>query len=132
MKQMDKKFGDTFKNLPLDPAQELPPFEVQFMEGLRSRKKTQVPPKLQKTENYDSDSDSESDTSSHSSHEEENTTTIMSDLKTTLIASILYLLFSNDIVDGAIKKIGFEGIKLLFVKVFLFAIFFFIIRYKFS
>lgn len=122
---MDKKFGDHYKSLPVDPSQELPPFELEFMEGLRKRRQ---PPVLKEVDS-DSDSDSESDVEevlhNHSAGN------IMSDLKITLFASILFLLFSNNIVDGLIRKMGLDGIKLLFVKVVLFAILFFIFRYKF-
>jgi hypothetical protein len=128
---MDKKFGDTFKNLPLDPSQELPAFELQFMEGLRTRNKKIAPPKLEEHNDAETESDTESETSDVSHHDEKPTKSVMSDLSVTFIASILFLLFSNDIVEGGIKKLGIDGIKLLFVKVFLFAIFFFIIRYKF-
>lgn len=126
--KMDKKFGDLYKNLPTDPSQELPPFELEFIEGLKKRKQ---PPALKE---HDSDSDADSDAESDVEVEELKSTHtggLMSDLKITLFASILFLLFSNDIVDKAIRTMGLDGMKLLFLKVVLFAIFFFVVRSKF-
>ncbi len=124
---MDKKFGDPYKNLPTDPSQELPPFELEFIEGLKKRKQ---PPALKEAE---SDSDSESDSESDVEEVSKSTQNggLMSNLKITLFASILFLLFSNDIVDRAIRTMGLDGMKLLFLKVVLFAIFFFVIQSKF-
>ena len=127
-------FGDSFKNLPLDHSQDLPSFDLKFMDGLRSKKskgKTTAPPPpvLQKASESDSDSDSESDTSEQDTTDSKSS---MVYIKTTVIASLIFILCSNDMVTSAIKTMGMDGIKLLFVKVFLFAILFFIASYKFS
>ena len=131
--KMSKKFGDQYKSLPINASQELPPFELEFMEGLRKRKQ---PPVLKDT-GVDSDSEADSDAESDSEEDLElykNTNTertVMTDVKITLIASGLFFLFANDIVSSLISKAGLDGIKLLFIKVVLFAICFFIIHYKF-
>jgi hypothetical protein len=140
---MASTFGDQFKSLPLDPSQEFPAFDIKFIDGLRSKKakftapvamapQTQkAPPVLKNAHDSDSDSDS-SDDESESGNESTGGNSILNDLKLTFIAALLFIVCSNSIVDGAISKIGIDGIKLLFVKVFLFAILFFIVRYKFS
>lgn len=135
---MDKKlFGDSYKSLPIDPSQELPDFELQFLDNIRYKKKLN-PPKLQKQEEESEDeSDNESDVSEvHNKVEynenDDKSPSSMSVLKSTLISSVLFLLLSNDMVDKLIRTTGLDGIKILFVKVFIFAILFFIITYKFS
>ena len=133
---MDKKFGDSFKTLPTDSSQELPPYELQFIEGKRSSnvpsaKKDKIAPKLIEEFN---ESDEESDTEEEADEpvEQHRTSNLWNDLKVTLIASVLFILLTNDFVDGGLRKIGVDGIKLLFIKTFIFAILLFIIRYKFS
>ncbi len=130
-------FGDSFRNLPLDQTQDLPAaFDLKFMDQLRSKKskgKTSAPPLappvLQKASESDSDSDSDSD---EEEEELNDSKSYMGYVKSTIIAALLFILCSNDIVNGVIKTMGMDGFKLLFVKVFIFAILFFIISYKFS
>ena len=133
---MDKKlFGDSYKSLPVDPSQELPDFELQFLDNIRSKKKLE-PPKLQKQDDSDDESDNDSDASEvhdkveyNGENEQSSSTSV---LKSTLISSILFLLLSNDMVDKLIRTTGLDGMKILFAKVFIFAVLFFIIAYKFS
>ena len=126
-------FGDSFKNLPIDNSQDLPAIDLKFMDGLKAKKSSKKsstvtkPPLLHEADS-DSDSDSDSDVSENQTNEAKSITL---SIKTTLIASIVFILCSNDIVNGVIKTMGMDGIKLLFVKVFLFAILFFIVSYKF-
>jgi hypothetical protein len=112
----DRKTGDVLVSLPTDESQEFSTFDLRMFQ--------------KKKEKYHDDSDNESDMSDDS--EMENSRPSMwSELKSTFIASLLYAILSLDSVDSMIRKSGMDGSKLFLVKIFLFAIIYFILRYQF-
>ena len=137
---MDRKIGEEFRPLPTDSKQELSMSDMQLLKDMfpsasKSKKKVEA-------EAYKSDSDSDSqatDSDSDSDDEDEpvkrvapTQKNLMDELKLTFIASLIFVLLSNSIVDNAIKSMGMDGFKLVFIKLFMFAVIFFVVRYNFS
>ena len=112
----ERKSGDLLASLPTDDTQEFSSFDLRLFQ--------------KKKEKYLEDSDDESDMSDDSDMEVHRPS-LWSELKSTFIASLLYAILSLDSVDSMIRKSGMEGSKLFLVKVFLFAIIYFILRYQF-
>ena len=121
----NKKIGDTIQTLPVDPNQEYPPLEMNYIDEYvkKNKKKKEI---LEK-ELYESDEESEDE-----SEEEEtsNRPSVWTELKSTFLASLVYVVLSLDIISTSLKSLGFDGLKLSIVKFFLFASVYFILRYK--
>ena len=137
---MERKIGEEFRSLATDPKQELSLSDMNFLRQMfpskKSKKKEQAPKEESDTDSQDSDSDSDSDDEDEVQNSFKTQAppakNIMSELKATFIASILFILLSNQLVDNALKSMGMDGFKLLFIKLFLFAVLFFVVRYNFS
>ena len=136
---MPKTIGESVHNLPIDENQDISPSDIALLkEMMKSSKKTPVKIK-DITHKNDSDSDSEndsdddadSDTSEIDVIQKDHGKSVWAEIKSTFIASILFVLLNTTMVDNAIKNIGMDGFKLMCIKLFLFAIIFFILRYKF-
>lgn len=140
---MDKKVGESIRQLPIDPKQEVNKDELALLRDMfqssKPSKSTKVKIKEVKEDEDDSDDDSDTDNENYEdsddekevqlSHKSSESKSIMSELKATFLASILFVLLNTAIVDTTIKNMGIDGIKFTFVKLFLFAIIFFILRY---
>jgi hypothetical protein len=105
-----------------------------LFESMSTKKK--LPPRLHDDSDSDSDTDSDSgsesdsDTNIKSNHIK--SPSVLSELKSTFLASLLFVLLSSDIITSSIQKMGIDGMKLTLVKLFLFATCYFILRYKFE
>jgi hypothetical protein len=140
---MDKKVGESIRQLPIDPKQEVSKDELEVLRDMfqssKPSKSSKVKIKEVKEDESDDDSDTDSDKEDDDSDDEEvqlshkssDSKSIMSEIKSTFLASILFVLLNTEIVDTTIKNMGIDGFKLTFVKLFLFATIFFILRYKF-
>ena len=126
----NRKIGDTIQSLPVDPNQEYPHMEMNFIDEYVSKskkKKVQV-----KEPEPESDSDSDmSDEEEPLSSIESTKPSIWSELKATFLASLVYVLLSLDIIQTSLSSFGFDGFKLSIIKLFLFASIYFVLRYKF-
>jgi hypothetical protein len=143
---MDKKVGETIRQLPIDPKQEVSKDELEVLRDMfqssKPSKSSKVKIKEVKEDESDDDSDTDSDKEDENynsdeeedvqlSHKSSDSISVMSEIKSTFLASILFVLLNTEIVDTTIKNMGIDGFKLTFVKLFLFATIFFILRYKF-
>ena len=136
---MDRKLGEDFRSLPLDLDKEVSSYDIDLLKELFPDKKNKKNNKKQdkkQEENYsdsdnDSDSDDDSDTNEENEDVSKNKFVLWNEIKITFIASILFILLNNKFVDDTIKKMGVDGFKLLFIKIFLFSVIFFVLRYKF-
>ena len=137
-----RTIGDIITQLPTDAHQEFSQQEIALFESMSTKKK--LPPRLHDDSDSDSDTDSdtESDSGSDSGSDSDSDTNIksnhikshsvLSELKSTFLASLLFVLLSSDIITSSIQKMGIDGMKLTLVKLFLFATCYFILRYKFE
>lgn len=135
---MTKKIGESVSQLPTDPKQEVSSSDMALLkEMFKSAKSTSVKIKdvTHKENNSDSDTDSDSDSDSDTESVVEvvkvEPKSVWSEIKSTFLASLLFVLLNSSVVDNAIKSIGMDGFKLTCIKLFLFAFLFFILRYKF-
>ena len=136
---MPKTIGESVHNLPTDEKQDVSLSDIALLkEMLKSSKSKQIKIKdITHKNDSDSDSDNESDCESDSDTSETDVVkhhpdkSIWSEIKSTFIASLLFVLLNTSVVDNAIKNLGMDGFKLMCIKLFLFAIIFFILRYKF-
>ena len=133
---MDKKMGDAFRNLPTDHKQSVTSNDLSLLKEMFAPTKRSK--KEMSRKQVESESDSESEHSDSDEEEEDEETDLVptkksmwSELKSTFLASLLFVLLNTQIVDQTIKGLGMDGLKLLFIKLFLFAILFFVLRYKF-
>ncbi len=141
---MDKKVGESIRQLPIDPKQEVSKDELEVLRDMfqysKPSKSSKV--KIKEVKEYESDDDSDTDSDKEDddsddeedvqlSHSSSDSKSITSEIKSTFLASILFVLLNTEIVDTTIKNLGIDGFKLTFVKLFLFATIFFILRYKF-
>ena len=138
---MPKKVGESIRQLPVDPNQDVSATDLAILRDMFQAKPTsssKVKIKEVKEDDSDSDSDTDnekdndSDTEEHfvTSKHHHHTPSVWSELKSTFLASLLFVLLNSTFADNAIKNTGIDGIKILFVKLFIFAILFFILRYK--
>jgi hypothetical protein len=140
---MPKKVGESIRQLPVDPKQDVSATDLAILRDMFQAKPTSSSKvKIKEVKEDDSDSDSDTDnekdndsdteehfvTSKHHNHH--HAPSVWSELKSTFLASLLFVLLNSTVVDNAIKNTGIDGIKILFVKLFIFAILFFILRYK--
>jgi hypothetical protein len=130
---MDRKLGEDFRSLPLDLDKEVSSYDIDLLKELFPDKKNKKNNKKQEENYSDSDSDSDDDSDTNEEHEDvsKNKFVLWNEIKITFIASILFILLNNKFVDDTIKKMGGDGFKLLFIKIFLFSVIFFVLRYKF-
>ena len=141
---MPKKVGESIRQLPVDPKQDVSATDLAILRDMFQSKPTSSSKvKIKEVKEDDSDSDSDTDnekdndsdteehfvTSKHHNHHH-HAPSVWSELKSTFLASLLFVLLNSTVVDNAIKNTGIDGIKILFVKLFIFAILFFILRYK--
>jgi hypothetical protein len=129
----NRKIGDTIQSLPMDPNQEYPHMEMNFIdEYVNKSKKKKVPLKKEPESDSDSDSDSEDELENFESEElETNKPSLWNELKATFLASLVYVLLSLDIINTSLSSFGLDGFKLSIIKLFLFASIYFVLRYKF-
>lgn len=147
---MDKKIGEPFHSLPTDPTQEIASHSIELLTELFGENKLSKPSKpnpkkviiVSDSDSSDSESESESESQSGDEEDEEDdeeedtpkkkdtNVSMWSEIKTTFLASILFVLLNTQLVDTSIRSIGMDGFKLICIKLFLFAIIFFILRYK--
>ena len=120
-----KKTGDLIQSLPVDPKQDTRSIDMSFMQTLK-KKTISHPPPMQ--EESDSDSDEEDEEEEEVKPKE---VSLWSEIKSTFLASLIYVLLSMEVVDGLIRKMGLDGLNLALLKLFLFATIFFVLRYKF-
>lgn len=131
---MAAKIGDIIQSLPIDPQQDFPHMDMNFIdEYVKSTKKTKGK-KEKFVEEYHSDSESEdeyeeSDTEEHTHSEHK--PSLMQEIKATFLASLIFVVLSLDIVNTTLNTLGIEGLKLLIVKFFIFASIYFVVRYRF-
>ena len=135
---MAAKIGDAIHSLPVDSQQDFPHMDMNFIdEYVKSTKLKSKTKSKNKKEKFiepepepesDSDSDSGSDTEPDT---EAHKPSVMSELKTTFLASLIFVILSLDIVNATLNTLGIDGIKLLIVKFFIFASIYFVVRYKF-
>jgi hypothetical protein len=131
---MAAKIGDIIQTLPVDPQQDFPHMDMNFIdEYVKSTKKSKGK-KEKFVEEYHSDSESEDDYEesdieehTHSEHKP----SLMQEIKATFLASLIFVVLSLDIVNTTLNTLGIEGIKLLIVKFFIFASIYFVVRYRF-
>lgn len=143
---MPKKVGESIRQLPVDPKQDVSATDLAILRDMfQAKPTTSSKVKIKEVKEDDSDSDSDSDTENEKDkdsdteeehfvspkHHHHHTPSVWSELKSTFLASLLFVLLNSTVVDNAIKNTGIDGIKILFVKLFIFAILFFILRYKF-
>lgn len=127
---MAAKIGDIIQSLPVDAQQEFPHMDMNFIdEYVKSTKKSKKEKFQESYSDSDTDCDDESDISEHleSSHKP----SVMSEIKATFLASLIFIILSLDIVNTTLNTLGIEGLKLIIVKFFLFASIYFVVRYKF-
>ena len=132
---MDKKVGETIRQLPIDPKQEVSKDELEVLRDMfqssKPSKSSKVKIKEVKEDESDDDSDTDSDKEDENynsdeeedvqlSHKSSDSISVMSEIKSTFLASILFVLLNTEIVDTTIKNMGIDGFKLTFVKLFLF------------
>jgi hypothetical protein len=131
---MAAKIGDIIQTLPVDPQQDFPHMDMNFIdEYVKSTKKSKGK-KEKFVEEYHSDSESEddyeeSDTEEHTHSEHK--PSLMQEIKATFLASLIFVVLSLDIVNTTLNTLGIEGLKLLIVKFFIFASIYFVVRYRF-
>lgn len=127
---MDGKKGDLIYSLPVDPKQDIGSVDMSFINSLvkSTPSKQKTPPKMH--EQSDSDSDSDSDTE-EPVEEHKNNVSMWTEIKATFLASVIYVILSMETVDSLIRKTGLDGLNLMLLKVFIFAIIYFVLRYKF-
>lgn len=130
-----RTIGDIITQLPTDAHQEFSQQEITLFESMSTKKK--LPPRLHDDSDSDSDTDSDSDSGSDSDSDTNiksnhiKRPSMLSELKSTFLASLLFVLLSSDIITSSIQKMGIDGMKLTLVKLFLFATCYFILRYRF-
>ncbi len=133
---MAAKIGDIIQTLPVDPQQDFPHMDMNFIdEYVKSTKKSKGK-KEKFVEEYHSDSDSDSESEDEESDTEEHNESshkpsLMQEIKATFLASLIFVILSLDIVNATLNTLGIEGLKLLIVKFFIFASIYFVVRYKF-
>jgi len=115
----DRKTGDLLHLLPTDDKQSYSKSNLEMFN--RKKEKYQ-----REREREESDSDSEDE-----DIEDDKKPSVWNELKSTFIASFLFAILSIEPVDDLIRKMGLDGIKVFIVKLFIFAIIYFILRYKF-
>ena len=140
---MPKKIGESIRQLPVDPKQDVSATDLALLRDMFQAKPTassKVKIKEVKEDDSDSDSDTDDEKDKDSDTEEEHFVSpkhhhhhhhepsVWSELKSTFLASLLFVLLNSTFFDNAIKNTGIDGIKILFVKVLIFAILFFILR----
>jgi hypothetical protein len=130
---MAAKIGDIIQSLPIDPQQDFPHMDMNFIdEYVKSTKKSKGK-KEKFVEEYhsDSESDDESDMSMEEHTHSEHKPSLMQEIKATFLASLIFVVLSLDIVNTTLNTLGIEGLKLLIVKFFIFASIYFVVRYRF-
>jgi len=147
---MEKKIGEPFRSLPTDEKQPVSQSDLDFLKEMfpskkRKERKPEPTPLPESESESDSESDSSSDSGSDSSESESRVyqsaplkhsnyskdKDLLSEIKSTFIASLLFVLLNSQAVDTSIRGIGMDGFRLICIKLFLFAIIFFVLRYKF-
>jgi hypothetical protein len=120
------KSGDLIYSLPVNQQQEFTTNDMNFLDT------------LSKKEKYDSEDEEEEDEEEEDEEEENEVenyndkgSSLWSELKTTTLAGILYILLSLESVNSLILNTGLTGANLLLVKFFIFITIYFILRYKF-
>jgi len=125
-----KKTGDLIHSLPVDPKQDTRSVDMNFIHTLKKKTLPQnTPPPMQ--EDTDSDSDEEEDDVEEEVVAKPKEVSLWSEIKSTFLASLIYVLLSMEMVDGLIRKTGLDGLNLALLKLFLFATIYFVLRYKF-
>ena len=115
----DRKIGDIIRSLPTDDKQTYSKIDLDMFKK-----------KPRREEYSDSDSDSDSDDDSVLSDDLKQPS-LWYELKSTFIASVLFAILSIESVDELISKTGLDTTKLFLLKIFIFAILYFILRYRF-
>ena len=129
---MDGKKGDLIYSLPVDPKQDIGSVDMSFINSLvkSTPSKQKAPPKMHEQSDSDSDSGSDSD-SEEPVESHKNDVSMWTEIKATFLASLIYVILSMETVDSLIRKTGLDGLNLMLLKVFVFAIIYFVLRYKF-